>query len=79
MAGHSDSKLATSLEHEAVEQVELAVDTSDLTGTVKLSETEAEKQFGKGHHQAVRIPLPSDDPNDPLVRMPFSTRSFSPC
>ena len=46
IAARSDSKLATS-EHEAAGQVELAVDTSDLTGTVKLSETEAEKQFGK--------------------------------
>jgi hypothetical protein len=78
MAAHSDLKLATSLEYAAVEQVELA-DACDLTGTIKITETESEKELGKGHHQVARIPLPSNDPNDPLVRLPSSSCSFSRC
>ena len=78
MAAHSHLKLATSQKHDAVEQVELA-DACDLTGTVNITETESEKELGKGHHQVARIPLPSDDPNDPLVRVPASSCSFSRC
>ena len=65
MANFADAKPATSPMHLAVDHVKLASDTHYLPGSLKLPANEVSKDLNR----IVRVPLPSNDPDDPLVRV----------
>ena len=69
MASPSEPKLAASPLQPNVKHVELATEPVELNGTVRLSENEVKEH--KNLNEIVRVPVPSEDPDDPLVSLPL--------
>ena len=69
MASLPEHKLVASPLRLNVKHVELATEPVELNGTVRLSENEVKEH--KSFNEILRVPVPSEDPDDPLVSQPL--------